>query len=239
VEDYQLIRGLEVVDKFRSELEYLDFARHMEPVSKIEQRGDHFVILTRGGGELDARAIIIASGARQERLNVPGEKEYIMKGLCYSALSYAPLFIEKTAMVVGNGDLALRSAAELATVSKHVFLLRAAGAETNSPLYYKLVAAANVTILEGSQVVEVKGDEYARSVMVKAPNGQLSDISVDGTFIEMALIPNSQMVEGLVKLDSQSRIMIDCACRCPGNLCRRRCHRYLCGTGVGGGWRRR
>lgn len=213
IEDYQLIRGLEIVDKFRSELEYLDFARHMDLVSKIEPRGDHFVILTKGGGELEARTIIIASGTRQERLNVPGEKEFIMKGLCYSALSYAPLFIDKTTMVVGDGDLALRSAAELATVSKHVYLLRAGCGDTTSPLCKKLAAAANVTFLQGYQVVEIKGDDYARSVMVKSPEDRLSEIVVDGTFIEMALIPNSKMVEGLVELDSQGRIMVDCANR--------------------------
>jgi len=213
IEDYQLIRGLEIVDKFRSELEYLDFARHMEPVSKIEPRSDHFVVLTKGGGELESRSIIIASGTRQERLNVPGEKEFIMKGLCYSALSYAPLFIDKTTMVVGDGDLALRSAAELATVSKHVYLVRAGCDTTASPLCQKLTAASNVTFLDRYQVVEIKGDEFARSVVVKSPEGALQEIILDGTFVERALIPNSKMVEGLVKLDSQGRIMVDCACR--------------------------
>ncbi len=213
IEDYQLIRGLEIVDKFRSELEYLDFARHMELVSKIEPRSGHFVVETKGGGELEARAIIIASGARQDFLNVPGEKEFIMKGLCYSALSYAPLFIDKTTVVVGDGDLALRSAAELATVSKHVYLVRESCADITSPLCVKLSAAANVTFLQGHKVVEIKGDEYARSVMVKSPDGTLREIAMDGTFVEMALIPNSKMVEGLVKLDSQGRIMVDNANR--------------------------
>ncbi len=213
IDDYQVIRGWEIVDKFRSELEYLDFARHMEPVDKIEPRDDHFVVLTRAGGELVSRAIIVASGTRQVHLDVPGEKEYIMKGLCYSALSYAPLFIDKTTMVIGDDDLALRSAAELATVSKHVYLVRSGCANTTSPLCSKLSAAANVTILEGSQVVEIKGDEYARSVVVKSPENVLNEIAVDGAFIEMALIPNSKMVEGLVKLDGQGRIMIDCANR--------------------------
>jgi alkyl hydroperoxide reductase subunit F len=213
IDDYQLIRGWEIVDKFRSELEYLDFARHMEPVNKIEPRGEAFVVLTKGGGELETRAIIIASGTRQVRLDVPGEKEYFMKGVCYSALSYAPLFIDKTTMVIGDGDLALRSAAELATVSKHVYLVRAGCANTSSPLCQKLSTAANVTILQGYQVVEIKGDEYARSVMVKSPDDKLSEIAVDGTFVEMALIPNSKMVEGLVKLDTQGRIMVDCANR--------------------------
>jgi alkyl hydroperoxide reductase subunit F len=213
MDDYQVIRGWEIVDKFRSELEYLDFARHMEPVAKIEPREDHFVVLTKGGGELETRAIIIASGTRQERLDVPGEKEYMMKGVCYSALSYAPLFIDKTTMVVGDGDLALRSAAELATVAKHVYLVRADCANTTSPLCKKLSAATNVTILQGYHVVEIKGDEYARSVVVKSPEDTLSEIVVDGTFIEMALIPNTKMVEELVKLDSQGRIMVDCANR--------------------------
>ena len=71
IEDYQVIKGLEVVNKFRTELEYLDFARHMEGVEKIEKEGENFVVLTQGGGELRAKAVIVASGAKQMRLKVP------------------------------------------------------------------------------------------------------------------------------------------------------------------------
>ena len=117
VASYQVIRGVEVVDKFKSELEYLDFARLMERVNKVEKMNDGFVVHTEAGSLLEARAVIVASGTRQEWLNVPGEREYLSKGLCYSALSYAPLFIEKETVVVGEDDLALRSAAELATVA--------------------------------------------------------------------------------------------------------------------------
>src|SRR4030067_2545385 len=62
VEDYQVIRGLEVVNKFRSELEYLKFARHMEPVEKIEKRPEGFTVLTKGGGDLVTKAVIVATG---------------------------------------------------------------------------------------------------------------------------------------------------------------------------------
>lgn len=95
IEDYQVIRGTEVVNKFRNELEYLDFARHMDTVEKIERNGVNFIIKTRDGGEFSAKAVILATGARQVKLGVPGEKEFTMRGLCYSALSYAPLFIAK------------------------------------------------------------------------------------------------------------------------------------------------
>jgi alkyl hydroperoxide reductase subunit F len=214
VEDYTVIRGLETVNKFKSELEYLDFARHMEPVEKISRSADGiFSVVTKGGGELQTKAVIVATGARQQRLNVPGEKDYIMRGLCYSALSYAPLFIDKETVVIGDGDLAYRATAELATVSKHVTLVRSSKDGIKTAMAQKVNTAKNVTLMEGCQVVEVKGDEFARGVVVKDAAGKTSELMADGTFIEMALVPNTQMVAGLVDMDEQSRIMVDCACR--------------------------
>jgi alkyl hydroperoxide reductase subunit F len=147
------------------------------------------------------------------RLNVPGEKEYMMKGLCYSALSYAPLFIDRTTLVVGDGDLALRSAGELATIAKKVYIVCSTGKSLDTQLGKKLSAAENVTILKGYEVVEVKGDYYARSAILKEPGGDLKEIVADATFVEMALVPNSQMVAGLVDLDEQGRIKVDCGSR--------------------------
>ncbi|MGW8225942.1 MAG: NAD(P)/FAD-dependent oxidoreductase [Anaerolineales bacterium] len=209
-EDYQVIRGLEVVNKFRSELEYLKFARHMEPVDRIEKDGETFNISTRGGGELQAKALVIATGTKQQLLNIPGEKQFIMRGLCYSALSYAPLFIDRKTAVVGEGDLALRSAAELATVAKHVHLIGLSGEALETPLGKKLANSPNVTILQGYSVTEVKGDGYASELHVKGEDGSQQIIEAEGTFIEMNLIPNSQMVETLVDLDDQGRIKVDC-----------------------------
>jgi thioredoxin reductase len=209
IEDYQVIRGLEVVNKFRSELEYLKFARHMEPVERIDKSESGFTLHTRGGGELQARAVILATGTKQKRLTVPGEKDFIMRGLCYSALSYAPLFIDRKTVVVGDGDLALRSAAELATVAKHVHLVGASGSVLDTDLGQKLVNASNVTILEKYTVTEVKGNGFANQVIVESPEGKIEAIEAEGTFIEMNLVPNSQIVEHLVDLDEQGRIKVD------------------------------
>jgi alkyl hydroperoxide reductase subunit F len=214
IEEYQVIRGLETVNKFRSELEYLDFARHMEAVDCINRNNDGtFSVITRGGGELKAKAVIIATGAKQQLMRVPGEREFMMRGLCYSALSYAPLFIDKETLVVGDGDLAVRAAAELATVAKKVTVVRPNGNGLESPIFKKLKNSSNVVILDGYQVLEVKGDEYARAMTVKDPQGKTSEICFDGSFIEMALIPNSQMVADLVERDDQGRIKVDCANR--------------------------
>lgn len=208
-ENYQVIRGIEVVDRFRSELEYLHFARHMEPVTKVTQENGGFMVHTKGGGELPAKAVIVATGARQKWLNVPGEREYLSRGLCYSALSYAPLFIDKKTVVIGSGELALRSAAELSTVAKHVNVVGPSGPVLETPLGQKLIEAANVDILEGYKITKVAGNGYCNQIMVESPDGQEMTLDADGTFVEEALMPNSEMVADLVERDEQGFIKVD------------------------------
>ena len=213
IEEYQVIRGLEVVNKFKSELEYLKFARLLETVERVERRPEGFAVLTREGKELLTKAVIIATGARQKFLSVPGEREFMMRGLCYSAISYAPLFIDRKTAVVGDGELALRSTAELATVAKHVHLIGVSKDTLSLPLGKKLKAASNVTILQDYRVVEVQGNSYAERLMVKAPDGHQAEIAADAMFIEMGLVPTSQMVQDLVELDEKGHIKIDCLSR--------------------------
>lgn len=209
VQDYQVVRGLEIVNKFRTELEYLDFARHLEPVEKVSKKNGGFVTTTTSGAELEARAVIIATGARQVRMGVPGEKEYTMKGLCYSALSYAPLFIDKTTIVIGDEDLALRSTAELATIAKKVYLVCNSDKALETPLGKKLQDASNVSLLRHFEVIDVKGDEYARALRLRDDKGKTVEYEADGMFVEKALTPNSDIVKYLVKLDSDGRIVVD------------------------------
>ena len=161
---------------------------------------------------LESKAVIVATGARQVRMDVPGEKEYTMKGLCYSALSYAPLFIDKSVIVIGEEDLALRSAGELSTVAKEVTMVCANDAMMGTPLGQKLQAAGNVKIMRDCEIVEVQGDDFARKLILKDASGKLNTFEADGMFVEKALTPNTKMVEGLVKLDEQGRIVIDCGC---------------------------
>ncbi len=212
-EYYKVIRGLETVSKFKQELEYLDFARQMVAVEAITKKGDHFVLKTKEGNQLEAKAVIIASGTKQQFLEIPGEKKYMMKGLCYSALSYAPLFIDKTTTVIGVDDLALRSAAELATVATQVNLVGPTAESMKSPLGVKLQEADNVTVYQGYKVAEVLGTEYAEKLLVESPAGEKTEIPADGTFVEMGLVPNSHMVADLVDLDDKGRIIIDCSAK--------------------------
>ncbi|MFQ6057587.1 MAG: NAD(P)/FAD-dependent oxidoreductase [Anaerolineae bacterium] len=212
VERHQVISGREVVDRFASQIEYLEFARSFDAVEKVEARGRGYVVHTRGRKSHEARALIVATGARGQVMDVPGEQEFMMRGLCYSAVSYAQLFIDRQAAVVGDAGLALRGAAELAQIARHVYLVAPSHGELDSRLGQRLQQAENVTVLEGYRVREVKGDRYARSLVVDR-NGERRELEVDAIFVELGLLPNSGPVAHLVELDEKGHIKVDSANR--------------------------
>ena len=208
IEHHLVIRGEEVVNRFVNEIEYLEFARVMDKVERIDQVPGGYTVKVRNGMDYSTRALIIATGANARRMDVPGEKEYMMRGLCYSAVSYAPLFVERNTVVVGDTGLALRAAAELAQIAHSVTLVAPTHGELDSPLGKRLQVSPNVLIMEGYRVESVKGDEFARDLMV-AKNGHKQSLHADAFFIELGLVPNTDVVKGLVALDATGAIRID------------------------------
>lgn len=208
-QEHRVIRGTEVVDKFRRELEYLDFARRQATVTKIGRQENLFTVVTSGGAELQARSVILATGSQVKRLNVPGERDYIGRGLSFSAVSYAHLYLGKNTVVVGDDKLALRAVAELAQSAASVKLIAPGQGALNTPLAQKLLADEKVELLAGYKVKAIRGQEFAETIVVAAPDGQEREILTDVIFVELGLIPNSAPVKGLAELDEQGGIMID------------------------------
>lgn len=209
MERFQVITGEEVVHRFKSEVEYLEFTRTFEAAEKVDAVAGGFAVTTKAGNRYEAQAIIVATGAGGVRLNVPGEAKYRLRGLAYSAVSYAPLFIGRTAAVVGEGDLGIRSALELAQNARQVYLITATQAGLDTPAGQKLQASSNVTILAGYRVKEIKGDDsYARSIVVTKGEEEV-ELAVDVTFVELNLTPHSECVADLVQLNKQQQIVID------------------------------
>jgi len=212
VERHQIITGREIVERFASQVDYLGFARVFDRAEQVEAIEGGYAVHTRSGQRYEARAVIVATGATGKLMGVPGEREFMMRGLCYSAVSYAHLFIDRDTIVIGEGALALRSAAELAQIARQVYLVAPTHGELDSPLGQKLQRAKNVTILEGYQVREVKGDLYARSLVIGRDDEQ-RELEADAIFVELDLEPVSGPVSSLVELDKKGRIVVDCANR--------------------------
>jgi thioredoxin reductase len=209
VEQHLVINGEEIINHFANEISYLEFARALAPVDAVTAVPDGYGVRLRDGREHTARALIVATGAQAQRLNVPGEKEFLMRGLCYSAVSYASLFFGHNVVVVGGTALALRAATELARIARRVTLLVPAQGELDGPLGQHLRGLGNVAILENHQVTQVKGDTFARALVVRRPNGTTAELYADAFFVELGLTPNAGLVRGLVALDAHGRIEVD------------------------------
>lgn len=209
IDHHLVINGDEIVNRFTNELEYLDFARVLDKAEQVMAIPGGYRVRGRGGQSYEAKALIVATGANPRRLNVPGEKEYTMRGLCYSAVSYAPLFIERDVVVVGDSDLALRAAAELARIAHRVTLIAPTQGALDSGLGRQLQHLPNVVILRNHLPDAVSGDEFARALAVTQPDGTTVEIHADAFFVELGLVPNTGLVQEIVALDEHGRIKID------------------------------
>lgn len=208
VEKHLVISGEDVVGRFSNEIEYLEFARLFDGAEKVEKIRKGFRVTTRGGETREAKALIVATGALGRLLNVPGEKEFMNRGLCYSAVSYAPLFIDRETGVIGDSALALRSTAELARIARKVTLIAPTHGELGSAMGKKVLSAPNVEVLEGFQVEAVLGDVYARRLVI-AREDERREVEADAFFVEIDLAPQSEIVADLVECDEQGHIKVD------------------------------
>jgi alkyl hydroperoxide reductase subunit F len=208
VEKHLVITGEEVVSRFANEVEYLEFSRVFDKAEKVKKIKDGFEINTREGKTYQAKCLIVATGALGRLLDVPGEKEFMNRGLCYSAISYAPLFIERKVVIIGDTALALRATAELSRIATNVTLVAPSHGELDSAMGKKVLSADNVSVLENYRVESVLGDEYARRMVVKS-DGDEKEIEADAFFVELNLVPQTTLVKDLVELDERGRIKVD------------------------------
>jgi alkyl hydroperoxide reductase subunit F len=209
VETHPIIDGEELVSKFKSQLQYLDFARHLDRVTKVERTTDGFVVSTKGGESFKGKAAIIATGVMPRRLNVPGEKEFLGRGVSYSAVSHAPLFIDMDVAIVGQGTTALQAVAELAQIAKHVHAIGTPAKLIESDLGQKLKAAGKVKFLTDYEVEEIRGKEAVEEILVRNRADKTEQvIPVQGVFVELGYQIEGDLYSHMVKTSADGRIMI-------------------------------
>lgn len=209
VETHPIIDGEELVSKFKSQLQYLDFARHLDKVTKVERTADGFVVATKNGENFNGRAAIIATGVMPRRLNVPGEKEFLGRGVSYSAVSHAPLFIDMEVAVIGQGTTALQAVAELAQIAKVVNAIGTPSKLIESDLGQKLKTSSKVKFLSDYEVEEIRGKTAVEELLVRNKTNKTEQvIPVQGVFIELGYQTEGDLYSHMVKTTADGRIMI-------------------------------
>jgi len=212
-EGHEVIKGGEVVDRFKRQIQYLDFVRHRAKVTHVEAVGRTYLVHTDDNRKFEARALVVATGASPRNLGLPEEQRLRGHGLSYSAVSHAPLFFGKDVAVIGSGPYALRGAAELATVARLVTLVALEPGDLESPLGVRLQQTPHVDIVRDAEVTALLGGASVDGVRLRTKDGAEKDLAVDGVFIEIGLAPNSDLVKDLVQLDGGGRIEVDCSSR--------------------------
>ncbi len=198
------IWGLETVHVFEKNVKAEQVEHKTTQVSQVAKTDDGtFRIALETGDDVLARAVILATGAKPQRLYTPGEQEYWGKGLSFSAISHAPFFVDRTVAVVGNTERTQIAILQLATVAKHIFWISSTTHEASDEKLRQLENHPKVTPMYGWEVQRVLGDEYVSAVEIAA-GYTIRELPVDGVFVEMGLIPNIEFVRGLIDFDPET-----------------------------------
>jgi alkyl hydroperoxide reductase subunit F len=174
--------------------------------------GDLIEVKLAGGASLKSRSVVIATGARFREINVPGEREYRNRGVAYCPHCDGPLFKGKRVAVVGGGNSGVEAAIDLAGLVSHVTLIEFdPKLRADAVLIQRLQSLANATIITSAETTEVVGDGQ-RVVGLKYKDrlgGRMHDIELDGVFVQIGLVPNTDWLKGTVKLSPRGEVEVD------------------------------
>ncbi|MGH8780253.1 alkyl hydroperoxide reductase subunit F [Paraburkholderia sp.] len=164
------------------------------------------------GAVLKAKTIVLATGARWREIGVPGEREYRNRGVAYCPHCDGPLFKGKRVAVIGGGNSGVEAAIDLAGIVSHVTLFEYnAQLRADEVLQRKLRSLSNVTVVTQSQTVEITGDgKKVNGLMFEdRVSGHAKRIELEGVFVQIGLVPNTEWLKGTVALSKHGEIVVD------------------------------
>ncbi|PIP73920.1 MAG: hypothetical protein COW88_00430 [Candidatus Lloydbacteria bacterium CG22_combo_CG10-13_8_21_14_all_47_15] len=208
------ISGEELAKSFRKHLETyagdIVAIKEGEEIQSVSEIDGGFQVETSGGVHT-ARAILVATGSHRRKLNIPGAKEYDNKGITYCASCDGPLFADKDVVVVGGGNAAFETAAQLLAYTKSVTLLNRSGEFKADPVTVeKVLKHPKMTALKHTEPIEIKGEKFVSGIVYKnTETGEQTEKSVEGIFVEIGAIPTTDFVKTLVALNNFGAVEID------------------------------
>lgn len=205
---YQFISGVELTAKFEDHMrKYNVSVREGEEVTEVKKVNNTIKVTSTKGNYL-AKTAVIASGKRSRELNVVGEKEFKNRGLSYCATCDGPLFADKTVAVIGGGNSALDACLQLTKIAKSIYLINISPELGGDPIMKeKVIEDKKISILNNSSVAAILGDKMVKAIKVKSGHEE-KVFPVEGVFVEIGLIPNSEFVKDVEK-NSQGEIKVN------------------------------
>lgn len=209
------ISGFDLADSFKKHVmeykgEFLD-VYDSEKVSKVEKNGDHFTITTEGGKTFEGMSVLITTGSGRRKLEIPGAAEFEHKGITYCASCDGPLFADQDVIVIGGGNAAFETAAQLLAYCKNVTLFnRSDSFRADEITVEKVLANPKMKVIKNVEFVEVKGEKVAKALVYKdKATGETHELATGGIFVEIGQIPNNELVKDLVELNPEGKVVVN------------------------------
>ena len=218
------VNGFDLAMKFREHADKLgaEFADGIVAgIEKLQgENGKTVFKVNTENASYETRTVVIAAGAHHSKLGIPGEEEYIGKGVSYCATCDGAFYKGKVAAVNGGGDVAVEDAIFLARFCEKVYLIhRRDELRAAKILQDELFGLPNVEVIWDSVVQEIKGEDKVTTLRVKnLKENTDSDLNVDGIFVAIGIHPTTESFANIVECDENGYIIAgeDCATNVPG-----------------------
>jgi len=193
------------------EVDIMNLQRAKALVPNSGPGSDLIEIQLESGASLKARSVVISTGARWRNINVPGEQEYKNKGVAYCPHCDGPLFKGKRVAVIGGGNSGVEAAIDLAGIVGHVTLIEFDTAlRADAVLQRNLHSLKNVTVFTNAQTTEITGDQTVNGLVYKdRATGESHKVELEGVFVQIGLVPNTDWLKGTVELSKHGEIVVD------------------------------
>ncbi len=232
---FESVSGSELADKLVEQTLGQGAEVEIETVTGIEDKGDYKIVLTEDGNTYEAKAVIIAAGARHRHLGLPNEETHIGEGISFCAVCDGAFYKDKTVALVGGGNSALQEAILLSETSKKVYVIQNLDFLTGEQQLQDVLAKrSNVEVLLGTVVAALPAEIPLSSVTLRrVADGSEFDLAIDGLFVAIGLVPENEAFADVAALDEWGYIAAgeDCLTHTPGVFvagdCRRKAVRQV------------
>jgi len=208
------ISGMELSEKLKKHVEAqgdVEIKEQENVVGVVEGPNCTYEVKSDKGGSYWSKTLIIASGARRRRLNIPGEDKFDGKGVAFCSTCDAPFYNSLDVAVAGSGNSALETVVDLLPYAKKVYLIIRSEKLKGDPVNQEKVAQSpKVKIIESAEVEEILGDQSVTGLRYKdKKTGEIKELAVSGVFIEIGLIPTSEFIRPLIDTNEAGEIVVD------------------------------
>jgi thioredoxin reductase (NADPH) len=189
------ISGFDLIEKMAAQAKRFELETKNANVVKVELTEIKKKLILESGEELTCQALIICTGARPNKLGIPGEQELTGKGVSFCATCDGPFFRDQEILVVGGGDTAVQEADFLTKFASKVTVIhRRDELRATKVLQERAFANEKIEFLWNSNVVAIEGEKEVERVRIRNNNGEESEIAASGVFILIGTIPNNEIL---------------------------------------------